>query len=304
MKKTIIFLFLIIFSFQVNAQCNISGPSTVNLGTSATFSIPNLGQCTQCYDWDVLSSNINITSSDMNNNVTILATSIGQAHLRVTYFDENGCQTCDINFEVVPTPPVCCQPQLDSYFICRGWAGGHGAVYIDFTANNCDRNSVSSIDWIVNGAVFSTGPLTGQSSGTTYGPGSPGNIESGCNRINVTATVHYNNGCPDVTLTEDVNIDSGPNDNDPYTGFGKILIYPNPTTSNLNIDFSMLKDVKKLEVKLYELNTGKEIYSKKILKEEFNKNISINHLDNYDLLKVIILNDGKVIKKSIVLIDK
>jgi len=236
----------------------------------------------------------------MNNSVTIQAgSSTGNGVLTVTYFNETGCHELQRPITIECTGSNggngnCCIPELDSYFICRGWIGGHGAVYIDFTGNNCDRNSVSSIDWIVNGAVFSTGSLAGQSSGTTFGAGSPGNIQSDCGRINVTATVHYNNGCPDVTLTEIVDVDSGPR---------RTIIYPNPTKSEINIDLFEFKKMNEVEVKIYDLNTGKEVYSKKILKSELNDTITINRLDNYKSIRIIIFNDGKIIKESTILIE-
>jgi hypothetical protein len=300
-KDLLITLIFTLFSFTVKAQ--ITGPTTIHFNDQETYSIPNLGQCSQCYDWDE-TGDITIVSSDMNNSVTIQAgNSAGNGVLTVTYFNETGCHeiTLPITVEcegpgcdIIELPGGCCIPTLDSYFICRGWLGGHGAVYIDFTGNDCDRRSVSSIDWVVNGAVFSSGPLKGQSSGTTFGAGSPGNIQSDCNRIRVTATVHYNNGCPDVTLTENIDIGSGPR---------KTIIYPNPTKSEINIDLFELKKMNEVEIKLFDLNTGKEVYSKKVLKSELNETITINRLDNYKSLKIVILNDGKIIKKSTILIE-
>ncbi|PHS08111.1 MAG: hypothetical protein COA88_07395 [Kordia sp.] len=295
MKKTILFLFLITFSFGIKAQCNISGPLTVMLGTSATFSIPNLAQCTECYDWDTLSSNISITSSDMNNTVIISANSLGQAHLQVTYFDEEGCHTCDILFDVINGDPAgCCEPELNSYFICGGWKsyGGHGAIYIAFP--ECDRTTVSSIDWVVNGANFISGPLTGSSSGTTYGPGSPGNIDNlNCSVIQVQATVHYNNGCLSETLNETIIPSSRVSEN---------IIYPNPTSSEIKINLDSIKNKENITIKVIDIDSNQEVYNKRVSRLKDSNEITIGGLSKYRIVQVIILNNGKIVNQSKIMI--
>ena len=297
MKKTILFLILITFSYGVKAQCNISGPSTVALGTTGTFSIPTLAQCSQCYDWDILSNNISQVSTDMNNTFTISANSLGQASLRVTYFDEIGCHTCDITFEVVPVPPACCEPELQSYFVCGSWKGygGHGAVYIAFP--NCDRNSVSSIDWVISGAIFISGPLSGSNSGTTSGHGSPGNIDNlNCSNIQVQATVHYNNGCPSETLNETIIPSS-------RRRLSKNIIYPNPTSSEIMIELDSIKNKENLSIKLIDIDNNLEIYNKRVSKLNGKNEVTIGNLDKYRFIQVIILDNGKIIYQSKVIIE-
>ncbi len=295
MKTKILLLLMMLSSF---VQAQISGPNSLACNQTATYSIASLAQCSQCYDWDA-SGNISITPSysDMHNSVTIKAgSSSGSGTLTVTYFNETGCHTLSKAITVSCGSSSCCTPVLESYFICGGWHGGHGAVYINFT--NCDRSSVSSIDWVVNGAVFNSGPLTGQSSGTTYGPGSPGNIASSCNSsfISVTATVHYNNGCPTVTVRQRILVESGP--------IRKNVIYPNPTKSEINIKLEALKSNNNLEIKIIDIPSGKQVYSKTVLKQDLKNEINIKGMDKYKYVKVLILDNGNVIEQSKVIIKQ
>jgi len=293
-KQKLLTLAIILFAFYAKAQ--ITGPITIQCGNQATYSISNLAQCSQCYDWD-FSGDISIISSDMNNSVTIQAdNNAGSGTLSVTYFNESGCHQMspiNISIQCIPTP-TCCEPELNSYFICHGWDGGHGAVYIDFTGNNCDRNSVSSIDWVLNGAVFSSGSLNGQSSGTTYGAGSPGNISSGSPSygIYVTATIHYNNGCSDVTLYEDVDTDSCNDD-------GEIGIHPNPTKSKLIINGYDNKLNDNVRIKIYDLNNGSEIFNKKL---KYNKEINLKDFTSSKKVRVVIIDNNTIIKQSTIII--
>lgn len=111
-------LFLFIFTFlllpKLHSQC-ITGPSTLAYGESGNYSIPALGQCNACYDWDIISGTASITGGDTLRNITIQATAVGTFVIKVTYFDEDGCHDC-YDTVVVPTPP-CDINQSGIYFV-------------------------------------------------------------------------------------------------------------------------------------------------------------------------------------------
>lgn len=115
MKHFIFYCLLALTAIRLQAQCTISGPSTITLGQSASYSMPALAQCSECYDWDVVSGSVSISGSDQNNSVTINATAPGSFQLRVTWFDEDGCHQCTVNGSV-PVPP-CDVTQDGIYFV-------------------------------------------------------------------------------------------------------------------------------------------------------------------------------------------
>lgn len=108
MKHFIFFCLLALATIHVQAQCTISGPATIIPGQSASYSIPALAQCSECYDWDVVSGSISISGSDQHNSVIINSIACGIAQIRVTWFDEDGCHQCTFN---IGCPPPCSIPQ-------------------------------------------------------------------------------------------------------------------------------------------------------------------------------------------------
>lgn len=295
MKNITLFFTLFMWSILCLAQ-SITGPSTLASGSSATYSIPSVAQCSSCYDWDIVSGDASFLTSDQSNSVTIKANSSNPFTVRVIYMSEDGCQPYG---ELIINPiSTCCQPELNSYFNCGGWEqyGGHGAVYIDFP--NCDRTTVSTIDWVLTNAEFISGSLTGQSSGTTTGSGSPGNIANfNCNSIQVKATVRYNNGCSTKVLYETIMPLSGPSKI-------KATVYPNPAKSEINVNLGSIDTMNpenNIEVKIIDINTGSEVFYQKMKNNE-KKELNVKGLENYNFLEVIILNNGKVLDQKRVIV--
>ncbi len=110
MKTIITFFALCLFSLHSYAQagCDISGPTSMELNDTATFSIPSsLAQCSNCYDWDVSNSNAQILTSDMSNSVQIKRVGDGSFTVTVTYINENGCDSCSIDFIALDEPDPC-----------------------------------------------------------------------------------------------------------------------------------------------------------------------------------------------------
>lgn len=288
-----------LMSGYLSAQCtNITGPDFLSSGQSGTFTISNSAQCSSCYDWDIVSGNATITSSDQNQSVTIQSNTSSSFKVKVTYFTESGCVVSCIK-ECNPATS-CTQPELNSYFVCDGWEqyGGHGAVYIAFPNGN--TSTVQSIDWVLTNAEFVSGSLTGQSSGTTYGSGSPGNIANyNCNNIGVQATVHYNNGCSPITITETI-VPS------PGTGGGlkssSVAIYPNPSKSQIEINMSSVENIKDVQVKIIDISTGKVVYTK--LLDGKSKILNVSDLDKYSMLEVLFMKKQKVLFQKRVLVKQ
>lgn len=92
----------------------ISGPCSLTVGQQVTYSVPIYAA--QCYDWDInntnlsISGNVKIVGSDQSNSVTIEALSTGTFSLKVTYFNENGCNLLTLGCTPTITPP---QPPCD-----------------------------------------------------------------------------------------------------------------------------------------------------------------------------------------------
>ncbi|AWI26784.1 T9SS type A sorting domain-containing protein [Flavobacterium pallidum] len=102
--KKITFAALCFFSMIGYSQSCINGLSTVNVGTTVTYTTSAVAQCAECYDWDIngnpLSSdnttvgNVRITGSDTANTVSIQVLAAGPFTVNLTYFNENGCNEC------------------------------------------------------------------------------------------------------------------------------------------------------------------------------------------------------------------
>lgn len=97
---------LLVNAGLMNAQCpTISGPSTMTVGTSYNFSVTSgSAQCTDCYDWDIVSGSASITGSDQNNTFTITPTAAGSVQVCVNYITESGCVNC---CKTVTAEPAC-----------------------------------------------------------------------------------------------------------------------------------------------------------------------------------------------------
>lgn len=110
MKKIFFLLVFVAFSINGNSQC-VSGPTTLYVGQTYTFSSINGAQCTSCYDWDIngnptssdnsTQGNIQIVGSDIGQTVNIKILSAGTFSLTVTYFNENGCNQCTQKFTAI-----------------------------------------------------------------------------------------------------------------------------------------------------------------------------------------------------------
>lgn len=115
MKKILFALLIGISSFSYS-QCITGGPN-IPLGSTVTFTSVNTAQCTSCYDWDIngdatssdnsIAGNLQIIGSDIGQSVSIKGLTAGPFTIQLTYFTENGCQTCSQTFSGMVSDPGC-----------------------------------------------------------------------------------------------------------------------------------------------------------------------------------------------------
>ncbi len=298
MKKVLFLVIslLTIVSFSKANGC-ITGSTDIIIGTTETYSVdPTLGQCNLCYNWNV-SGGISIVGSRHMNSVVIRGNSIGTYTINVTYFDSTGCHNCSLIVNVIEQPCCTVLPIMQSYYICRGWSNGHGGVYIDHS--NCNL-AIDHMYISLTNAQFTSGALSGQSSGTIYSSfGFPGNIGNnpGCSNITVNIVVYYQNGCESSESELIVPEQDGKE-------LQKAKIFPNPATSEINIDLSSLDGGVTYGVRLFDIETGKEIYNKNINSTNINSLLKINNLDEYRIIQVVILKDSHIVQNSKISIQK
>ncbi|MEM0998834.1 MAG: T9SS type A sorting domain-containing protein [Bacteroidota bacterium] len=138
MKSIITTFFLLVAGNFLFAQCPISAPSSHAVNQTRTYSLPSgSGQCSNCYDWDVVGA-AQVIGSDMGNSVQIRRNSNGSFTVSVRYINEAGCQSCSV---FVPSIVTGCNFTVainNQYFLGLGNVGisantipqvGMGATY-------------------------------------------------------------------------------------------------------------------------------------------------------------------------------
>lgn len=270
-------------------QCVISGPSTFNVGQTVAYSVPNLAQCSNCYDWDIVSgnSNVQIVGSDMNQNLQLLGVNSGSFQLRLTYFDENGCHECYLNGNSI-NAPTCCEPRTKGNLECRPNGSGHGFFsFLDSNTCNLDWSTISSINVTLLGATFVGTGLNTRTFNNPTGPidftfSAPVCNESSYVRVNY--TVNYNNGCE--AISGEVRLYPG-------VTHGKIEVYPNPTDNIINFKGN---NIESLNLSIIDLNGNI------VLKSRLAKQVDISKLKSgkyhYMIYKDNVkIDEGSILKK-------
>jgi hypothetical protein len=323
MKKLFLFLIFSIITFGQKQNgivpggggdqtlCTyISGPLTINVGQTVTFTSVNDAQCSQCYDWDINNDsnssdnstigNLQIVGSDMNKTVSIKGLSVGTGKICLTYFTESGCNSCCIDITVID-PPNCCAPKLDGWFECRGSGSGNTGGQLLINDNpNCpvDWSKISSIDIWLNGANF-LGMYSGNSitlTGPFTGPLGFSVIDSlvECfygNDFGAIVTFNYNNGCESVQVGGTwYDYNTPPS----LQKKNEISIYPNPTNST--IEFKGV-DLEKYQVSIFDINGNSIIKNSKT-----NRKIDLSKQPQGIYLYKIeengkVIQEGKITKK-------
>ncbi|CAM3817780.1 MULTISPECIES: T9SS type A sorting domain-containing protein [Flavobacterium] len=302
--KNLFYLVLISLTINyANSQCLINGPSEIIVGQTQTYSIPANAQCSNCYDWDTITSNIEIVGSDQNSSVSILALGSGSFDLQLTYFDENGCHTCVLKGTCNPNT-TCCAPILTGFYECRPAGNGGGTVRFE-TSSTCeiDWSNVSNIYIELNGATFNTAPLSGQYFGTLNGPfNNPFHLSftgpncTGGSSVGIYAKISYKNDCPPVEIFENFFDQGSPKQLNKKNTFNedKIKIFPNPTKSLINFEGEELSN---FIINIYD-NNGVQIIKNQTIDKPLNIEKNIPGIYSY-----IITNgsnykqEGKIIKE-------
>lgn len=323
MKKTILFVFALMqFSFMfgstnkiLSVNACISGPTTIYIGQTVTFTSINKAQCNQCYDWDIngeISSSDNsivgtlqIVGSDMNESVSIKGVSAGTGTICVRYLDETtGCEPCCINVNVIPVPGSNCNSsELEGMFECRG-GGSSGSLlsFVDNSSNPVDWTKISSINIWLNGAVqtgtnLSTLTLIGPYTNATHPFGISITAQGVCSygsSFGAIVTFNYNNGCPSVQKGG-----NWYNYNTPLTKvqeikINRIQLFPNPSKSIIQFKG---QDVNDSFISVYDLS-GSIIVSK----SRVSQNLNISKLNKGTYIYKIeknsqLIQEGKIIKE-------
>ncbi len=296
MLKKLLFLTLV-FSInyvfaQLSGKC-ISGSTNINVGQTYNYSVSSsLGQCSNCYDWDV-GSGLSISGTDQGNSVAIEALQPGSHQITVTYFNENGCNTCTINVNGIDCPII---DQYEGLLSCSSGSG-----YIELEDVIQDLSTVASVEWtmtggandiIVNNATFD-GNLSTQI--TSFQAPFREDFSLTCmsaqsiQDIAFEAKVIFNNGCPDQIFYPKLT-NSGRTINENT----KIAVYPNPSFDGfLNINFEN-KINEEISIKVYDIMNSRILLEKDfglINNSKELKKISIPQTES-KLLELVIYENG------------
>ncbi len=242
-----VLLCLLAWNFSV-AQCSISGPTTVFPNNVSTYSIPSsLGQCGNCYDWDIIGGGGTIIGSDTGNSVSIRKDGNSNLTIRVTYFSDSGCRSCTL---LVTTPSGGCTYTTN---IDNNYFDNYTEILL-ITYDSPNIPSGASYSWSVN---YNFGPTFNTTTNSTVVTVP---LPSGRSIVNASVTVSYQ-GCtfsdshiyfPPITSGFGLNSETGP---EATFQTQNIEVYPNPTTGEFN--FTGL-DVEGNTVSILNLE-GKEI---------------------------------------------
>lgn len=101
MKTTLPIAFAAV-SMQLSAQCNIAGPSSINVSEETAYIIPNeIAQCKDCHLWVALGSDFLISGDNRQNSVKVKATNGGRKILSATVLTSKGILQCCKNIDVL-----------------------------------------------------------------------------------------------------------------------------------------------------------------------------------------------------------
>ncbi len=317
--KKFLFLFLMISSFAFaqkgpsKPDCVISGDLTIEVGSQYTYSIPgNLAQCTNCHDWDIASFTevVEQVGDDRQNQFTIEALSTGTFTLRVTYFDEQGCHTCQITVNVIPAQVPCFEPILAGKLYCLQ-NPPTGTVRLDYTI--MDLSNVDNITWIFNSSI---------NPGNYNGFGFYGNNQTSIQSFNKASgfseDFYFTSGCPTnrkicfdyiVEFEDETTCEVGYYEGT-VCGFLTddspapiINVSPNPATSEVTVEFSNFQNAD-VQLELY------DIQGALILQQTVSAANLDQHLESIKLPRVSgnmvflrVLQNNKLIETKSILVE-
>ncbi len=101
MKKLFV-LFLLSMFHWVEAQCFINGKSTIYVSQEESFTVDQLAQCKECYQWSVSSTNdATIVSDYKTNEVKVKGLRVGRVTLTLSMLTNNGLVQCNKSIDVI-----------------------------------------------------------------------------------------------------------------------------------------------------------------------------------------------------------
>ncbi len=271
-------------------QCTISGPGSLGINETGVYSIPsNLGQCSNCYDWEIVSGNGTIIGSNTNNTVSIRKNDTGNLTIRATYFSGGNCVDCTLTINNTP-----CGGNYDITISEEYLVGlNSNRVVIYATGNLPPFNSSAVYDWTV-----------------TYDSGPPVPFVS--DYANVTVQIGFDQSITAATVSGSYqgcvftdNIDFDPPIEYPFFNLDSdapqntfatqsIEVYPNPTTGELNVIGLPLEGH---TISILDLQ-GKEIISNAPLDQNLNISDQARGIYQYLINNANgIVKSGKILKE-------
>lgn len=329
--KNLMIIFLFLLSSATYAQSQrcvaISGDDTITTGGMYVYTLPNVAQCNNCYDWDFGLANTfgtSIVGTDQQSSVTIQAGLPGTFTLQATYLTEKGCrESCTKTITIIDD--VDCdfvEPVLDGEIIC---AGGTGYVKLDASVN---IDNIESVTWEFadeNGNYYpdfgfdnNNGlnyiQITAPTSNNFEAPFTftAGNCNSNPNywEICFKVIIKYNVLPGDDCYSQEIivcgtlaNGDLQPQPIDNNENQKPIIkISPNPTKSEIQVSLSNLKN-KNVELQIYRLN-GELLATQKVQNinsKNYIQTISLPKITGEIVLLKIIENNKVIDTKKIII---
>jgi hypothetical protein len=238
MKNYFLLLLIIVMGQTIHAQIEkpcISGPLSIELNQTGIYSVnSSLGQCSNCYDWDVSPSSIaQIVGSDQGSSVSIRRISSGDFTISVTYLNENGCSSCEI--DIIEN---CIPPKLN---ICQQFTSVAQNGDLILQLSQYDNQPVRYV-WNATyhnnttATYDSANPPLGTNSNINYFSAQfPATVSNPIKSVTVTS---YKLGCPRYLITSN-DYECSETVYAETLGFGKSLesslIYPNPANGVIRI---------------------------------------------------------------------
>ena len=100
--KKILLLAGLTFAFSMEAQCNISGNSSVKVNEISTYTLDNdNAQCSDCHLWVTVGGNSQIDGEFRKNSVKIKPNSGGRTVLSLSVLTSQGLSQCSKNIDII-----------------------------------------------------------------------------------------------------------------------------------------------------------------------------------------------------------
>ena len=100
--KKFTFLSFLFFGILLNAQCTISGKSSIILNTEESYSVANeTAQCKDCHLWVGVGTNASISGDNRQSIVKVKGNSVGRQVISVAILTQQGLMQCSKNIDII-----------------------------------------------------------------------------------------------------------------------------------------------------------------------------------------------------------